>query len=206
MWAGVTRMSSLPLIQHWIDPNLFTHDWFVMMQTSTFGHQDGVCDRAVGTFEPRESGTGRTHSPTWKRLLPFVWPYSGFSERLSPVPWMPVVSTIVAVLITARMNPGGNDVLHAFLVPSSVGWAAALWALYHVLAGRAILAGLFIAGALWMHPLVGLQTGSVLCLVALMASGWKLEASVAYSFAIRLQCNPLDSLACELRGAFSTIY
>lgn len=164
----------LPLIQHWIDPNLFTHDWFVMMQTSTFGIRTAFATALWGL----------SNLASLELAVLIVQLGSAFaiclaifriSERLSPVPWMPVVSTIVAVLITARMNPGGNDVLHAFLVPSSVGWAAALWALYHVLAGRAILAGLFIAGALWMHPLVGLQTGSVLCLVALMASGWKLK-------------------------------
>ena len=51
----------LPLIQHWIDPNLFTHDWFVMMQTSTFG--------ASGRRLRPRCGDFRT-SRVWN------WPYS----------------------------------------------------------------------------------------------------------------------------------
>lgn len=164
----------LPLIQHWIDPSLFTHDWFVMMQAGSFGIRTAFSTMIWGlsTVASLELAVFIVQLGTAFAICMAVF---RIAERLSPFQWVPVVATIAAVLVTARMNPGGNDVLHAFLVPSSVGWAAALWALYHILAKRTVLAGLFMAGALWMHPLVGLQTGSVLCLVSLLVSGWKVK-------------------------------
>jgi hypothetical protein len=151
----------IPLVMRWLDGQLFVHDWFVQQQSEAFGIRTFFA--AVVYLPSLILPVGTTvlllHAVTWAALSTALF---RISFRLHHNELTALIFTIAATVVTARWAPGGNDIFHSMLVSSSAGWALALWSLERLLAQRFVFAGVLISVSMLMHPLVGLQVGTVL--------------------------------------------
>ena len=151
----------IPLAMRFVDGSLFRMDAFVAMQLEGF------------TIRMPMAGLVAIPSfllPMW--LVVFVlhmatgigsgWAVAQMAHRFSDSAWVTPVATVTVLALTARWNPGGNDILHSMLVPSSVAWCALLWAFERLSNRKFLASGLLAAVGTLFHPLVGLQAGAIL--------------------------------------------
>ena len=151
----------LPLAMRFVDGSLFSMDAFVAMQLEGFTIRMPMAWLV---------GIPSFLLPMW--LVVFVlhmatgigsgWAVARMAHRFSDRAWVTPVATVTVVVLTARWNPGGNDILHSMLVPSSVAWCALLWAFERLMNRNFLASGLLAAAGTLFHPLVGLQAGSIL--------------------------------------------
>ena len=78
--------------------------------------------------------------------------------------------TLALTVLTVFWVPGGNTLVWTTLVPESLAWIPGLLAVEAFVRGRTVCAGLWIAAAGWLQPLIGLQLGLMLGIVGL----WRL--------------------------------
>mgnify|MGYP007062758171 CR=1 FL=1 len=156
----------IPLVMKWLNPDLFVRDWFVNQQASEFGVRT-IFAGVIGLFSfvmPIWTVVLTFHVATWLALTIALYniSYLLYNNKLTSF-----LFVIAATVLTARWNPGGNDVFHAMLVPSSTAWAFGFWSLDRFLRHRYTTAALLSCGALFVHPLVGIQIGALLgaCLI-----------------------------------------
>ena len=177
----------LPLALHILDKDLFLHDWFVSMQFEGFSIRwpMALLVAMPATFLPVWSvvfllhlGTGLVSALAVARLTHRV-----FCSRT-----ITLVAVVLVLAVTARWNPGGNDILHSMLVPSSVAWCLILNAVERAHSRQFLSSGLFLGAATLFHPLVGLQTGGLLILVTLTLSSvsWQMRVRLALPFLLVL--------------------
>lgn len=161
----------LPLVSFILDSEAFVNDWFVGMQTDGFSIRwpIAVLVALPSTFLPVWFVVLSLHLATLvaSSLAVARWSHAVFGNAISAV-----ASTVTAILLTARWNPGGNDVLHSMLVPSSVAWSFILWAIVAMHHRQALRSGLLLAVASLFHPLLGLQAGGLLLLVGWTWRDW----------------------------------
>lgn len=151
----------VPLVMKWLNPELFTRDWFVIFQDSEFGIRTIFAGLVVlpSLFLPIELAILILHLATWLVLTLSLYRISIFlyDNKLTAL-----IFVIAGTVLTARWNPGGNDLFHSMLVPSSVAWALGMWSLERLLARRYGVAGVLGSLAVLVHPLVGIQICAVL--------------------------------------------
>lgn len=165
----------LPLVSFLLDSDAFQSDWFVSMQTDGFSIRwpIAVLIALPGTF-----------LPVWVAVLGWQL-LTGLGSALAVIRLsyrifgnaLAAATSVVAVLVlTTRWNPGGNDVLHAMLVPSSVAWCLILWAIVRMHERRALASGTLLGLATLFHPLLGLQAGGLLLLISASLPNWPWKA------------------------------
>ena len=165
----------LPLVGFLLDSDLFQNDWFVMMQADGFSIRWPVALLVAlpGTFLPVWAVVLGLHLLTGvgSALAVAKLSYRVFGNAAA------AIGSVMAVfVVTTRFNPGGNDILHAMLVPSSIAWCLILWAIVMMHERRAFASGTLLGAATLFHPLLGLQTGSLLLLIGLLLPNWPWSA------------------------------
>lgn len=167
----------VPLIMSWMDPDLLGTDWFVQLQHESFSirHFFAGIIAALHFVMPLNYSLLLVHIVTF-----FVLVYSlvSISYSLYRNELASLAFVILSVVVTSRMNPGGNDIVHALLVPSSVSWALGLCSFAFVLQNKNGTAGWLLAAATLVHPLVGLQIGSIVVVAHVAAQRPKLARLV----------------------------
>ncbi|MDA0378817.1 MAG: hypothetical protein O2899_04940, partial [Bacteroidetes bacterium] len=153
----------LPLAMRLLDGQLFARDAFVLMQLDGFTIRMPMAWLVAlpSMVLPLWLTVFLLHMGTG---IASGWAVARMANRLTDRWWIPPLATVAVIAITARWNPGGNDILHGMLVPSSVAWCALLWAFVRWQGQRYLSAGLLTALGTLFHPLVGLQAGGVLML------------------------------------------
>ena len=151
----------LPLIMHWQNADLFARDWFVMEQASSFGVRT-IFARVLyllALAAPLKVIVAVLHFFTFAAVSTAIFRVANklYRNRLTAG-----LAVFTVLLLTSRWNPGGNDLFHSMLVPSSMSWALALWSFERVLHKRYLMAGALSGAAMLIHPLVGLQVGVVI--------------------------------------------
>lgn len=151
----------VPLVMKWLNPELFTRDWFVSLQDSEFGIRTIFAGLVLlpSLFLPIEIAILILHVATW---LVLTLSLHRISIYLYDNKLTALVFVIAGTVLTARWNPGGNDVFHSMLVPSSLAWAFGMWSLERLLSQRFLMAGVLGSLAVLVHPLVGIQICAVL--------------------------------------------
>ncbi|MDA1029416.1 MAG: hypothetical protein O3B41_10245 [Bacteroidetes bacterium] len=151
----------VPLVMKWLNPELFARDWFVTLQDSEFGIRTIFAGLLAlpSLFLPIELAILILHVVTW---LVLTLSLHRISIYLYDNKLTALIFVIAGTVLTARWNPGGNDVFHSMLVPSSVAWAFGMWSLERLLARRYLVAGILGSLAVLVHPLVGIQICAVL--------------------------------------------
>lgn len=156
----------LPLVLRLMDDGLFTRDAFVQMQSGAWSIRLPMAALVALASQllPVWFSVFLLHVMTG---IGSGWALGRLVHRIFRSRWATLAAVVAAVAVTSRWNPGGNDVLHGMLVPSSVAWCFSLWALERVHARSFVTAGVLSALAMIVHPLVGLQAGGILLLVHL---------------------------------------
>ncbi len=164
----------VPLVLSWLDPALFTTDWFVQLQQENFSirHIFAGLLAVLSYVFPLTWSLFLLHLATWTVLVSALVRISYLLYRNELVA---LSFVLVALVLSSRVNPGGNDVVHALLVPSSVAWALGFWSFANLLHAQTTRAGWMLAVAILIHPLVGLQLASIILVTVVMTRlpGWK---------------------------------
>lgn len=157
----------VPLAMRLVDSQLFATDAFVAMQLEGFTIRMPMAWLvALPSFVlPLWSVVFILHMGS---ILGAGWAVARLAARFTDRRWVITVATVAVVALTARWNPGGNDILHGMLVPSSVAWCLLLWAFERLIHQRYLEAGVLAALGTLFHPLVGMQVGAVLALHVLL--------------------------------------
>lgn len=165
----------LPYLLHLGNPEWLSSDWFVQSQVTS------VSIRAAFAWVLHGMTlSGMTMGQAVLVLYVLSWILLGsglyrLALGLTDDPRAGLASIPLVLLVTSRWNPGGNDFMYGMLVPESLAWGvvlfgASLWTPARMNRNAAVWAsGLLFGLAVWIHPLVGLQCGSVLLAVLLFA-------------------------------------
>jgi len=156
----------LPLVARILDKDLFLVDWFVSMQFEGFSIRWPMAMLVAlpSTFLPVWSVVFLLHVGTTFISATAV---ARLTHRIFHSRWATLVATVAVMTVTTRWNPGGNDILHGMLVPSSVAWCLILTAIDRMHGQRFLAAGVLLAAATLFHPLLGMQAGGLMLLVVL---------------------------------------
>jgi hypothetical protein len=160
----------LPLVLKWMNSSLFEADWFVQSQSSAITVRTAFASIVYffSQFIGAKLGVLLVHVATGIAL---VWGLIRVSNRLYHNELSSIVFVLLVLVLTPRWNPGGNDLWHAMLVPSTLAWTFAVWSLDQLMGKRFLGGGLLIAAAMVVHPLIGLQLGCILGTVTFWKHG-----------------------------------
>lgn len=166
-YANSDQDEVIPYLLHRLDPGLFTQDWFVGVQISEF--------------------SVRTYFVWLLNLFSFVLPVWLSVLLLYVVSWILIAAAVykltyhftrdqlaacsaivLGLVFTPVWTLGGNELVHSMLVASMLGWALGLWAVYHFLRSRYLIAPVLLGVACWIQPLVGLHLAMILFLLRVL--------------------------------------
>lgn len=157
----------LPFLLHRLNPALFTEDWFVQLQASSFNIRlyPVLLLQGLASLMPVWLAVLLSYVLFWLAiaLAIFKLALEIVDHRIAAALAVPVV-----LILTPQWTLGGNDLVHSMLVPSMMAWAPVLWATVFFLRGRFVPAVLLLGLATWMQALVGLQMAGLLTLLSLV--------------------------------------
>ncbi len=156
----------LPLVSRILDKDLFLADWFVSMQFEGFSIRwpMALLIALPSTFLPVWAVVLVVHLST---AIVSATAVARLSDRIFQSRMTTLAIVIAVMAVTTRFNPGGNDILHGMLVPSSVAWCLILTAIERMQACRFLTTGFLLGAAALFHPLIGLQAGGILLFIAM---------------------------------------
>lgn len=165
-YANSDQDEVIPYVLHRMDPGLFTQDWFVNTQISEFSVRTYFVWllNAFSLILPLWLTTLFIYVVTWLFLGAAIYKLAFHITRDSLAA---SASVLVALVLTPLWTLGGNDLVHSMLVASMVAWALGLWAVYHFLRGRFLLAPVLLGVACWIQALVGLHLAILLVAIRL---------------------------------------
>lgn len=163
-YASSDQDEVIPFLLHRMDPGLFTQDWLVSIQVSEF---------SVRTYFVWLLNTFALIIPVWLTvLILFIVTWLVLAAAVYKLAYhftqdqvAASGAVVVGLILTPVWTLGGNDLVHSMLVASMVAWALGLWAVYHFLQSRYLIAPVLLGVACWMQPLVGLHLGILLFLL-----------------------------------------
>ena len=166
-YANSDQDEILPYLLHRLDPGLFTQDWFVGIQTAEF---------SVRTYFVWLLNLFSFILPVWLCvLLLYVTSWLFIAAAIYKLMYhftkdqlASCAAIVLALVLTPVWTLGGNDLVHGMLVASMVGWALGLWAVYHFLRRRYLIAPVLLGVACWSQPLVGLHLMMLLFLIRIL--------------------------------------
>ncbi|NNF04449.1 MAG: hypothetical protein HKN17_08280, partial [Rhodothermales bacterium] len=151
----------LPWLAHLLDPAVLSNDWFVRIQDASFNVRTVFVRSLVPLAElvGAEAAVHIVYVLSLTGICLGIYRMGLALYRGHPV--LAAAGVILAVAVTARWNPAGNDVAAAVLTPSMPAWAFTLNAVATVLQDRlrtrtAVTAAVLISIATAMQGLVGL--------------------------------------------------
>ncbi len=156
----------IPYVLHRMDPGLFTQDWFVNTQISDFSVRTYFVWllNAFSLILPLWLTTLLLYVGSWLLIAAAVYK---LAFHLTRDPLAASASIVAALVFTPLWTLGGNDLVHGMLVASMAAWALGLWAIYHFLRGRFLIAPVLLGVACWIQALVGLHVALLLVAIRL---------------------------------------
>ncbi len=177
----------LPLTLHLLNADLYLNDWFVGMQTDGFSIRWPVALLIAlpSTMLPVWAVVGLVHAAV---ALGSAMAVARLATTIFSSRWTTLLAVVAVMAVTSRWNPGGNDILHAMLVPSSIAWCMVLWSIERLHGKRWLHAGLFLGAATLFHPLIGMLVGLLLLatLLTINEVGWRPVIHIAVPFLLVL--------------------
>lgn len=163
-YANSDQDEVIPYLLHRLDGGLFTQDWFVSSQATEFSVRTYFVWllNAFSLILPVWLTVLVFHVVTWLLVAGAVYKltYHFTKDQLAAC-----AAIFLALVFTPVWTLGGNDLVHSMLVASMVGWALGLWAIYHFLRARFLIAPVLLGVACWIQPLVGLHLAMLLFLL-----------------------------------------
>lgn len=156
----------IPFLLHRLDPGLFTQDWFVGTQAADFSVRTYyvLLLQGFSLFIPVWLTTLLVHIASWLLVAGAVYALAALvtRDRLAAG-----AAVLLALVLTPQWTLGGNELVHRMAVPSTLAWGLGLWAVYHFLRHRYLLAPVLLGVACWFQMLVGLHLAALLWLYRL---------------------------------------
>ena len=181
----------IPYLLQLLDASLFTADWFVAYQSSSFGPRTGF----VWLMLPLAKLLGM-HSAF---LLVYLASFAAsacavyaLAHELLRDKVAAAASVAAVMLLTPKFTLGGNDLIASMLTPSVAAWSLALWSIVLFVRGRPVRSAVLAGLATWLQALVGLQAALLLG-VLLLWSGFR--SRTPYIFALAYASVALPALA-----------
>ena len=211
----------LPYLMHLLDASLFTQDWFVGTQLSSFSIRAYF---VYLLFIPAKIfsipiAVGFLYVVSWFATASGIY---ALALHLSKNRIAAITSVALALVMTPFWTLGGNDMVHSMLVPSMLGWSLGIWAIVFFANNRMIYSALLLGLATLFQALVGLQLGLVLGAVMIMQFIAKKDRSIKdiYAFSVVYlacaspaliplfyqQLNPVSPGIYQMTGAPSLFY
>lgn len=168
-YANSDQDEVIPFLLHRLDPGLFTQDWFVATQVHEFSVRTYFVWllNAFSIIFPVWTTTLIIYLVAWILIAAAVYKLA-FYFTSDPV--AAAASVVVALVLTPMWTLGGNDLVHSMLVASMLAWGMSLWAIYHYLRGRFLIAPVLLGVACWIQALVALHVA--ILLVVLRTIRW----------------------------------
>ena len=167
-WGASDQDEFLPYLTHLLDPALFTTDWFVQGQVTSFSIRSSFVHVLKAMAFTGLGPLGAVHVVYVLSFLGLALSIGVIASTMSNARWASVLSIPMALVFTARWNPGGNDAAYGMLVPEMPAWALVFMAAALVMHLRplerrlALMTGFLLGTAVLLHPLAGLQAGALL--------------------------------------------
>ena len=184
----------LPQLLRLLDPSLFPTDPYLLGLDESFSVRFvflGVL-RALCLLMPPPAAV---FALSVVGLLGRSWAAWRLSYALVP---NHTAATLAVLLTYATIywTPGGNALLSATLAPEALAWIPCLIAVEAFARGRPYVSAVLVGVAAWMQPLMGLQIGLLLGLVALWQAAdgtWRtgLQRAVAFGALVFLVASPI---------------
>lgn len=162
-WGASDQDEFLPYLTHLLDPALFTTDWFVQGQVTSFSIRSSFVHVLKAMALTGLGPLGAVHVVYVLSFLGLALSIGVITWTMTNARWASVLSMPMALVFTARWSPGGNDAVYGMLVPEMPAWALVFVAVALVMHRRpALMAGFLLGTAVFLHPLAGLQAGALL--------------------------------------------
>ncbi|MEM1115766.1 MAG: DUF6798 domain-containing protein [Bacteroidota bacterium] len=161
----------VPQLLRLLDPTLFPRDPYLLAEDGHFSVRFvflGVL-RGLAVVVGPEAAVVALTAASWAGIA-----WAAYRLAFTLVPSRAAATlTVLATLVTIHWTPGGNGLLSATIAPEPLAWVPCLLAVEAFLRDRSTAAAVLLGVAAWLHPLMGLQVGLLLGLVALwqMADG-----------------------------------
>ena len=155
----------VPQLLRLLDPTLFPRDPYLLAEDGHFSVRFVFLGmlRGLSAVMPPEAAFFTLTAASWVGVswaayrLAFTLVASRAAATLA----------VLGSLVTVYWVPGGNALFSATIVPEPLAWVPCLLATEAFLRGRPLPAAALLGVAAWMQPLMGLQMGLLLGLVAL---------------------------------------
>ncbi|MBX2822056.1 MAG: hypothetical protein KTR29_20350 [Rhodothermaceae bacterium] len=151
----------LPYLMHLLDASLFTQDWFVGTQLSSFSIRAYFVYLLLipAKVVSIPIATGLLYVTSWFATASGIYI---LALHLSKNRIAAIASVALALVMTPFWTLGGNDLVHSMLVPSMLGWSLGIWSVVFFIKNRVVYAALLLGLATLFQALVGLQLGLLL--------------------------------------------
>ena len=184
----------IPQLLRLIDPSLYPRDPYLLAEEQAFSVRFVWLWtlRAACLVVPPPVAVFTFSVVAWAAVCA-----AAFRLALSLVPSRTAATlAVLAAIATQYWTPGSNALWSATYAPESIAWAPALWAVAVFFEDRWALAAVLLGVTAWVQPLMGLQLGLLLGLVALwrVADGDALGAlrrAVAFGALVFVVASPL---------------
>ena len=155
----------LPQVLRSVDPDLFPRDPYLLEEEEHFSVRSGflLFMRAGALVLPLPLVVFLVSVGAWGAAL---WALYRVAFMLVPSR-VAATLTVLTVLAVTNWLPGGSEFVFPALVPGSLAWPLALLALEAFARGRPYVSAAVLGVGAWFQPLIGLQIGLLLGLVAL---------------------------------------
>lgn len=185
---------TIPLILRLLDGSLFAGDWFIQSQEGLPGVRAAFVYLLAGvsTIMPMWLGFLLMHVASVSAVAAAIFI---LARRIAGSNAAAIATVIATIVLLPQWTLGGNDVVHAMLVPSTIAWAIGLWGLVLHLAGRDVAAGILLGLAVAFQALVGLHLAAVVGVHLLVggrdrAPQHRLRAAAVFGLPFLLVCTP----------------
>ena len=175
----------LPYLMHLLDSSLFTQDWFVGTQLSSFSIRAYFVYLLLvpAKLLTPPIAVGLLYLISWFATASGIY---ALAFHLSQNRIASITSVALALVMTPFWTLGGNDLVHSMLVPSMFGWSLGIWGTVFFAKNRVIYSALLLGLATLFQALVGLQLGLLLGAVMIMQFIAKKDRTIKdiYTFSI----------------------
>ena len=159
---------------HLLDPSLFTADWFISTQLSTFSIRTYFVYLLWGPsslFSPPVA-VGALYLVCWFAIASglYVLGVHLFYSKMGAI-----LGVAICLVFTPFWTLGGNDLIHSMLVPSMLGWGLGIWSLVFFTRFNFKVSAILLGLATLFQALVGLQLSLLLGLILFIKACSKSE-------------------------------
>jgi|GEM_PF-1250525 len=151
----------IPYLMHLLDASLFTQDWFVGTQLSSFSIRAYFVYLLLipSKVFSIPIAVGLLYVASWFATASGIYV---LALNLSKNRIAAIASVAIILVMTPFWTLGGNDLVHSMLVPSMLGWSLGIWGIVFFVKNRVVYSALLLGLATLFQALVGLQLGLLL--------------------------------------------